>query len=93
VDPNQYYCIDYRDLTKSPLAALEKLYAHFGWTMSRSFRDKLTAATQRQREFKSKHEYTLEEFGLSKEWIQAGSVTCWTTMRCRGNEIYRLKIA
>ena len=27
-------------------------------------------ATSRQREFKSKHDYTLEEFGLSKEWIQ-----------------------
>jgi len=30
----------------------------------------LTAATQKQREFKSTHQYTLEEFGLSKEWIQ-----------------------
>ena len=39
--------------------------------MSDAYRARLTAATQRQREFKSKHEYTLEEFGLSKEWIQA----------------------
>jgi hypothetical protein len=38
--------------------------------MSDAFRAKLTAATQRQREFKSKHEYTLEEFGLSRDWIQ-----------------------
>jgi len=33
-------------------------------------KEKLTLATQRQREFKSKHEYTLEEFGLSRDWIQ-----------------------
>jgi hypothetical protein len=70
VSPQQYYCIDYRDLTQDPKAALEKLYAHFGWAMSDAFRAKLTAATQRQREFKSKHEYTLEEFGLSRDWIQ-----------------------
>ena len=69
-NPEQYYCIDYRDLTRDPKAALEKLYDHFGWGMSEAFREKLAAATRRQREFKSKHEYTLEEFGLSKEWIQ-----------------------
>jgi hypothetical protein len=70
VNPRQYYCIDYRDLTRDPRAALEKLYHHFGWTMSDAFRERLVAATQRQREFKSKHEYTLEEFGLSQDWIQ-----------------------
>jgi hypothetical protein len=71
VNPKQYYCIDYRDLTKDPLATMEKLYEHFGWTMSKAYREKLVAATQRQRGFASKHEYTLEEFGMSKEWIQA----------------------
>jgi hypothetical protein len=71
VNPKQYYCIDYRDLTRNPLATLEKLYEHFGWKMSALFREKLAAATQRQRGFSSKHEYTLEEFGLSKDWIQA----------------------
>jgi hypothetical protein len=70
VNPTQYHCIDYRDLTRDPKAALEKLYAHFGWTMSDACRARLTAAMQTQREFKSKHDYTLEEFGLSKEWIQ-----------------------
>jgi hypothetical protein len=70
VDPRQYYCIDYRDLAKDPKATLENLYKHFGWDMSPAFREKLTAATQKQRDFKSKHGYTLEEFGLSKEWIQ-----------------------
>jgi omega-hydroxy-beta-dihydromenaquinone-9 sulfotransferase len=70
VDPKQYFCIDYRELTRDPLATLERLYEHFGWTMSPAYREKLARATQRQREFKSKHEYTLEEFGLSKDWIQ-----------------------
>lgn len=68
--PRQYYCIDYRDLVRNPRKTIETLYAHFGWTMDESCRARLDAATQRQRDFKSKHEYTLEEFGLSKEWIQ-----------------------
>ena len=71
VRPEQYYCIDYRELTRDPLATLEKLYQHFGWTMSPRHRDRLVQATQRQDGFKSKHDYTLEEFGLSKEWLQA----------------------
>jgi hypothetical protein len=70
VNPKQYYCVDYRDLTRDPQEALEKLYHHFGWTMSDAFRERLALATRRQRDFKSQHEYTLEEFGLSKEWIQ-----------------------
>ena len=70
VDPRQYYCIDYRDLVRDPRGTLEKVYEHFGWKMSDAYRARLTAATERQRDFKSKHDYTLEEFGLSKEWIQ-----------------------
>ncbi|MRR32635.1 sulfotransferase, partial [bacterium] len=70
VRPEQYYCIDFRELTRDPLATLEKLYAHFGWTMGDTFRQRLTAAVQRESKFQSKHEYTLEEYGMSKEWIQ-----------------------
>jgi hypothetical protein len=68
VPPEQYYCIDYRDLTRDPIGTLEKVYAHFGWTLSNAYRDRLAYATRRK--YESKHEYTLEEFGLSKEWIQ-----------------------
>jgi hypothetical protein len=71
VKPEQYYCIDFRDLTRNPRETIEKLYAHFGWTVSLAFREKLEAATSRQREFKSTHEYSLAEFGLSEQYIQA----------------------
>src|SRR5262249_35498382 len=70
VNPQNYYCIDYRDLVRNPGETNQKLYAHFAWPMPDTCRAKLDAATQRQRQFKSKHEYTLAEFGLSKEWIQ-----------------------
>jgi hypothetical protein len=68
VPPEQYYCIDFRDLTRDPLATLEQVYRHFGWILTDGFREKIQKATQRK--FESKHEYTLEEFGLTKEWIQ-----------------------
>ena len=55
---------------RNPREAIEKAYAHFGWPMSDALRQRLDEATQRQEKFKSKHEYTLEEYGLSKEWIQ-----------------------
>ena len=70
MDPARYYCMDYRDLTRDPREALETLYRHFGWELSDTFRARLTAATAQQRTFRSAHHYTLEEFGLSKEWIQ-----------------------
>ncbi len=70
VDAGHYYCLDYRDLVRNPREAIEKLYAHFGWTPSEAYRARLSEATQQQRHFKSAHEYTLEEFGLSKQWVQ-----------------------
>jgi hypothetical protein len=70
VEPAQYYCMDYRDLVRDPRETLERLYAHFGWTLSPVFRERLTAATQQQRAFRSAHHYSLEEFGMTKEWIQ-----------------------
>ena len=70
VDPARYHCIDYRDLVRNPHAAIEKVYEHFGWPMGDPLRQRLDDATQRQEKYKSKHEYTLGEYGLSKEWIQ-----------------------
>jgi len=70
VDPARYYCIDYRDLVRDPAASIEKVYTHFGWSMRESYRDRLADATRRQREFVSHHAYSLDEFGMSREWIQ-----------------------
>jgi hypothetical protein len=70
IEPGRYYCIDYRDLVQDPRATIERVYAHFGWPLGAAYRARLDSATQRQRAFKSKHEYSLEEFGLSQQWIQ-----------------------
>jgi hypothetical protein len=70
VEPRQYYCIDYRDLTQDPQGTLEKLYRHFGWTMSERFRHRLAQVAERERKFESNHSYSLEDFGLSHDWIR-----------------------
>ena len=70
IEPARYHCIDYRELVRHPRETIEQVYAHFHWPVSDELHAKLETATSRQREFKSAHEYSLEEFGLSKEWIQ-----------------------
>jgi omega-hydroxy-beta-dihydromenaquinone-9 sulfotransferase len=70
ISASQYYCLDYRDLTRNPQVVVEKLYEYFGWTMSDPFQERLRAAADHEHGFQSRNHYTLEEFGLSKEWIQ-----------------------
>jgi omega-hydroxy-beta-dihydromenaquinone-9 sulfotransferase len=70
VPKDQYYCIDYRDLVRDPGATIRSLYQHFDWSMPIACSTKLDEASRKQRDFKSKHDYSLEEFGLSRAWIQ-----------------------
>ena len=65
-----YFCIDYRSLTDDPAGTVEALYAHFGWTISDAYRTKLSDISTRNKAFRSKHVYSLEEFGLSRQWLQ-----------------------
>jgi hypothetical protein len=71
VAPENFYSLDYRDLRADPGRAIRDLYRHFGWTMSDTYRARLEETTSRQRTFRSRHEYSLEEFGLSEQWIQS----------------------
>jgi hypothetical protein len=70
VAPQQYFRIDYRDLVGDPLGVVETLYRHFGWSISPSFRARLEDAVRRHRQYRSRHHYSLEEFGLSEAWIE-----------------------
>ncbi len=70
VSSENYFCIDYRDLRNDPVGTIERLYDHFSWTMSESFRDKLRTIGARNQNYQSNHHYTLEEFGLSRQTIE-----------------------
>ncbi len=71
VRSEQFYCVDYRQMMQDAVGTVTGIYKHYGLTMSDAFSAKLRLSAQRERGFKSKHHYTLEEFGLSKEWIQS----------------------
>lgn len=71
IAPERYAVLDYRDLVRDPAAAIEGVYAEFGWTPSPAYRARLAAARSAQGEYKSRHRYTLEEYGLSRAWISA----------------------
>jgi hypothetical protein len=70
IDPSRYYCIDFRELVRRPYGTIEGVYAHFGFEMSEAFRGRLAEAARKEGGYKSAHQYTLEEFGLAKEWIR-----------------------
>ncbi|MFO1204992.1 MAG: sulfotransferase [Burkholderiales bacterium] len=69
--PERLFHIDYRDLVRDPRGTVEALYRHFGWSIGPAFRARLEPASTRQRSYRSRHVYTLEEFGLSADWIEA----------------------
>jgi hypothetical protein len=69
--PEQYLEIYYEDLVANPGLAVERIYSHFGLPLSPGHQTYLEAQTQRALKYKSNHNYSLDEFGLSKELIYA----------------------
>lgn len=62
--------VDYRDLTADPAATIEKLYQDLDLPMTAEFREQLAQQGKREREHKTRHTYSLEEFGLEPEAIR-----------------------
>lgn len=67
--PGQFFEIRYRDLVADPLGCIENLYSRLGLAMSDEFREVLTAEAAKARSYQSRHRYSLEEYGLSKEQV------------------------
>jgi hypothetical protein len=66
-DPARFIDIDYRAIVREPLATVEKIYAAFGLPLSGRAADALAAHVRENTQNKhGSHDYTLEEFGLSK---------------------------
>jgi hypothetical protein len=65
----QYLEIYYDDLVADPKQAVERIYSHFGLPMGDEHRLFLEEESQKARSYKSKHHYSLEQFGLSKQQV------------------------
>ena len=63
--PRTPHCfVDYRDLTSSPKATVEKVYAALGIALSPQFADYLKAREEKEKRHKSDFEYSVEEYEI-----------------------------
>ena len=62
--------VDYAQLTASPRAALEKMYAELGFDVTPEFVRVLDAEEARAKKHETSHRYSLEEFGLEKNTLR-----------------------
>jgi hypothetical protein len=59
----------YDDLVKDPGEFMKRIYLRLGFNMSGVFHDFLADESEKAKRYKSKHDYSLEQYGLSKEQI------------------------
>lgn len=69
VDPESLYACTYKELMSDPKDLVLAIYNHFGFSASDAFIERLTIETTKARKYKSKHSYSLEEYGYTKEEI------------------------
>ena len=65
-----YLRIFYTDLVRHPDRAARSIYRHFGIPLTPSATRRIQKEAKRALEYKSSHQYTLEEYGLSAAWIK-----------------------
>lgn len=69
--PERFVTVLYEDLLRDPAGTVESIYARLGLEMSGAHRAALAEeASRRQESHRSSHTYSLEQIGLTKEWIQ-----------------------
>jgi hypothetical protein len=65
----RFVCIQYRDLLADPAKYVLEIYDRFQLTMSDDVRTKILARCAEQRGYKSDHQYSLSQFGLTKDYV------------------------
>ena len=69
--PERQQVINYHELVMRPAQAVINIYKHLGFEMTPAFMDILQHEEGKARAYKSKHKYSLEQFGLTREAILA----------------------
>ena len=62
--------VRYEDLIPRPDEEVERVYKELGMEISPAFRQSLKAAREKSKSHSSKHHYSLDEFGLSREEVE-----------------------
>jgi hypothetical protein len=69
IPPEQYICVGFEDLIQSPEDTVERIYGHLGLPLSEAFRGRLQAAILEQTNHRSRHRYSLEEYGIDEQEV------------------------
>jgi hypothetical protein len=65
----QFFNVTYNDLLADPLRTVEQIYDRFELTLTPERRLELSREIAQQKRFRSDHKYSLEQFGLTKEYV------------------------
>ncbi len=68
-DDHCFFSLTYRALLADPVARISEIYERFGLTFTPALRLELQRAVAAQRKFKSDHQYSLEQFGLTRDYV------------------------
>ncbi|WP_436715147.1 sulfotransferase [Roseiconus lacunae] len=69
--PTRLMCIEYDELVSDSFAVIEKAVTRFGLPLSEDGRREVRQACGQQRHYRSRHVYSLEEFGLDRIPLRA----------------------
>ncbi|MBI1726134.1 MAG: sulfotransferase [Candidatus Rokubacteria bacterium] len=68
-DAASYEYVVYDTLLQHPSAVVRAMYEKFGYELREPFQKILEAEDEKQRAYRSPHEYSLDQFGISREQI------------------------
>jgi hypothetical protein len=66
---DQYMLVQYDQLTADPEGTIQQIYRQFGIEMSPEYQKVLHAESERAKNYKSHHKYSLRKMGLSNQQI------------------------
>jgi len=68
--PERFLDVDYRDVGRDPIGEVRRIYAFLGESLGAEAEERMRAwLSEHPREARPAHEYTLEDFGLSRDGI------------------------
>ncbi len=70
LDAERFYHVRYKDFVKNPMDTILDIYRTFGWKPDEDFVERLRNQCNRSRQYRSKHDYTLEQYGYEKAVIE-----------------------
>jgi len=69
IPANRFYSISYDKLVESPIKVIHGIYSHFGMDISPEFNQSLLKMGKRNKNYVSKHIYSLEQYGMTKAFV------------------------